>query len=76
MTYVYRVVAVDLRGYNESDKPSGFKNYFIQHIIQDIKELIPALGKIIKRVYLVAAVMHHVMVVMTKIDWIELHQTL
>uniref|UniRef100_A0A914UI71 AB hydrolase-1 domain-containing protein n=1 Tax=Plectus sambesii TaxID=2011161 RepID=A0A914UI71_9BILA len=40
----YRVVAVDLRGYNESDKPSGIANYSAARIGQDLQELVIALG--------------------------------
>ncbi len=36
----YRVVAVDMRGYNESDKPKGVKNYAAKTVAQDIRELI------------------------------------
>jgi hypothetical protein len=38
------VVAVDMRGYNESDKPSGIENYRSDRIAQDLKELVVALG--------------------------------
>lgn len=40
----YRVVAVDQRGYGESDKPSGKENYAVDKLAADIKQLIPALG--------------------------------
>lgn len=40
----YRVVAVDQRGYGESDKPSGKVNYTTDKLAADIKQLIPALG--------------------------------
>ncbi|XP_061173203.1 epoxide hydrolase 4-like [Saccostrea echinata] len=40
----YRVVAVDQRGYGESDKPSGIMNYTTDKLSQDLKQLIPALG--------------------------------
>lgn len=36
----YKVVAVDMRGYNESDKPEGVKNYASQVIAKDIEQLI------------------------------------
>ncbi len=39
------VVAVDLRGYNESDKPSGIANYRSDQLAQDLKELVAALGE-------------------------------
>ncbi|XP_046582077.1 epoxide hydrolase 4-like isoform X2 [Haliotis rubra] len=40
----YRVVAIDLRGYGESDKPSGISNYGLGELAKDIKQLVPALG--------------------------------
>lgn len=41
---VYKVVAVDLRGYNESDKPKELSAYSIKELILDIKGLIEGLG--------------------------------
>ncbi len=40
----YQVVAVDLRGYNNSDKPQGIKNYTVEELEQDILGLIQGLG--------------------------------
>ena len=40
----YRVVAIDMRGYGDSDKPSGVAAYRTSKMIADIKQLIPALG--------------------------------
>jgi pimeloyl-ACP methyl ester carboxylesterase len=40
----FKVVAPDLRGYNESDKPSGLRNYSNSVLVQDIKDLISAQG--------------------------------
>jgi pimeloyl-ACP methyl ester carboxylesterase len=40
----YQVIAVDLRGYNDSDKPQGIKNYTVEEIEQDILGLIEGLG--------------------------------
>ncbi|OWF46898.1 epoxide hydrolase 4-like [Mizuhopecten yessoensis] len=40
----YRVVALDLRGYSESEKPNGYNSYTIENLVGDIKQLIPALG--------------------------------
>ena len=40
----YRVVAVDLRGYGESDKPSQQDQYGLDLIFSDITELVAALG--------------------------------
>jgi len=36
----YKVVAVDMRGYNESDKPRGVKNYDARMVANDIRELV------------------------------------
>ncbi|XP_046366750.2 epoxide hydrolase 4-like [Haliotis rufescens] len=40
----YRVVAIDLRGYGDSDKPSGVANYKVSKMVADLKQVIPALG--------------------------------
>ncbi|XP_046354764.2 epoxide hydrolase 4-like [Haliotis rufescens] len=40
----YRVVAIDQRGYSESDAPSGVNSYNVGELANDIKQLIPALG--------------------------------
>ncbi len=40
----YHVVAVDLRGYGETDRPPRRQDYAMSHLHQDIVELIPALG--------------------------------
>lgn len=39
------VVAVDMRGYNESDKPKGLSPYKMDILADDIKELVGQLGK-------------------------------
>jgi epoxide hydrolase 4 len=41
----YRVVAMDLRGYNLSDKPQGVENYSFPHLIADIEAVIKAEGR-------------------------------
>jgi len=41
----FRVVAVDLRGYNLSDKPKGVDNYSMSHLISDIVAVIEHLGE-------------------------------
>ena len=33
----FRVVALDMRGYGESDKPSGVENYVIEKLDNDLK---------------------------------------
>jgi len=40
----YRVVALDMRGYNESGKPAGVESYMIEHLVGDVKGLIQGLG--------------------------------
>jgi pimeloyl-ACP methyl ester carboxylesterase len=40
----YRVVAPDLRGYNESDKPQGIESYAITELVKDIAGIIGGLG--------------------------------
>ncbi|KAK3096806.1 hypothetical protein FSP39_003508, partial [Pinctada imbricata] len=40
----YRVVAMDMRGYSDSDKPKGISNYTSDKIAADIKQLVSALG--------------------------------
>ncbi|XP_055497375.1 epoxide hydrolase 4 [Leucoraja erinacea] len=40
----FRVVAVDLRGYGESDAPVGRENYQLDCLITDIKEIVDSLG--------------------------------
>ncbi|MEM7040316.1 MAG: alpha/beta hydrolase, partial [Bacteroidota bacterium] len=41
----FRVVVPDLRGYNETDKPRGVKNYDIDVLSEDIRQLIKGLGE-------------------------------
>ena len=40
----YKVVALDLRGYNESDKPKKLENYKMKELVEDVKEVIQGLG--------------------------------
>lgn len=40
----YRTVAVDLRGYNLSDRPRGVESYVLPTLARDIEHLIRALG--------------------------------
>ncbi|UCH31192.1 MAG: alpha/beta hydrolase [Candidatus Bathyarchaeota archaeon] len=41
----YRVIAPDLRGYNKTDKPKDVKEYKLNILTDDIRELIKALGE-------------------------------
>lgn len=41
----YKVVAPDLRGFGDSDKPKGVKNYTTKVIAKDIQELILSFGE-------------------------------
>lgn len=36
----FQVVAMDLRGYNKSDKPAGVENYAMRHLIGDVAAVI------------------------------------
>lgn len=40
----YRMVAVDMRGYGESDHPTGKEHYKLSYLVNDVKEMIEALG--------------------------------
>jgi len=40
----YTVVALDLRGYNESDKPKGVQAYRIEELVKDVQGVIRGLG--------------------------------
>lgn len=41
----FRVVAVDMRGYGDSDKPSSISDYKADQIVEDIREFILDTGK-------------------------------
>lgn len=40
----YQCVAIDLRGYGQSDKPVGKSNYELSILVNDIKEIVEELG--------------------------------
>lgn len=40
----HKVVAIDLRGYNQSDKPTGLDAYRMSELVQDVRGVIQALG--------------------------------
>ena len=40
----YHVVAVDLRGYNQTERPPRVRDYVLATLRQDVAQLIPALG--------------------------------
>ncbi|MGF1481065.1 MAG: alpha/beta fold hydrolase [Cyanophyceae cyanobacterium] len=40
----YKVVALDLRGYNDSDKPPGTEAYLMEELIRDVEGTITGLG--------------------------------
>lgn len=42
---MYRTVAVDLRGYNLSEKPVGAQNYKVQYMVDDLRALVEHLSK-------------------------------
>ncbi|XP_076451108.1 epoxide hydrolase 4-like [Babylonia areolata] len=41
----YRVVAVDMRGYGDSDRPSAVSDYTLDKLTKDLSQLITALGE-------------------------------
>lgn len=41
----YKVVAIDQRGYNESDKPEGVDNYDMKLLVEDVVAVIKSLGR-------------------------------
>lgn len=41
----YQTVALDLRGYNLSDKPKGGENYKMRNLVGDVQAVIQALGQ-------------------------------
>jgi pimeloyl-ACP methyl ester carboxylesterase len=41
----YQVAALDLRGYNLSDKPAGGANYALRHLVSDVAAVIHHLGQ-------------------------------
>lgn len=41
----YQVVAIDMRGYNLSDRPEGQENYSVQHLVGDVAAVIHHLGR-------------------------------
>uniref|UniRef100_A0A1I7T4J5 AB hydrolase-1 domain-containing protein n=1 Tax=Caenorhabditis tropicalis TaxID=1561998 RepID=A0A1I7T4J5_9PELO len=48
----HRCVAIDMRGYNTTDHPSGISNYNIKFLVDDIRQFIETLG--LKKVTLAA----------------------
>lgn len=40
-----RTVAVDMRGYGDSEKPVGIRYYRMKYLLDDVKNLIEALGE-------------------------------
>lgn len=40
----HRAVALDMRGYNLSDKPADVKSYRVKHLVEDLHQLIDHLG--------------------------------
>ncbi|CAG2160482.1 unnamed protein product [Oppiella nova] len=48
----YHVIAVDNRGYGDTDKPTGAQNYTVDRLVEDTREFIEALNK--KNIILVA----------------------
>ena len=40
----FKVVAPDLRGFGESDRPEGVEHYSLLHVIEDVRGILDALG--------------------------------
>lgn len=45
---VFRTVAIDMRGYGDSDKPSRVSDYDTDLLIDDIKGIVTALGELVE----------------------------
>lgn len=41
----FQVVAIDLRGYNKSDKPEGVESYAMSKLVGDVKAVVEHFGK-------------------------------
>jgi len=44
IVYFSRTVAIDMRGYGDSEKPSGVEHYAMDHLVNDVKQVVDALG--------------------------------
>jgi pimeloyl-ACP methyl ester carboxylesterase len=44
VVYRYRTVAIDMRGYGNSEKPPGVENYAMDLLVNDVKQVVEALG--------------------------------
>jgi len=42
--YFPRTVAIDMRGYGDSEKPSGVEHYAMDRLVSDVKQVVEALG--------------------------------
>jgi len=42
--YFPRTVAIDMRGYGDSEKPAGVEHYAMDHLVSDVKQVVEALG--------------------------------
>ena len=50
------MVAIDQRGYGDSDKPSSVSSYDVDNLIEDIRQLIDALGAYVNQLICVVVV--------------------
>ena len=41
----FKVIAIDMRAYNQSDKPGGIDNYKMEHLLTDIRAVIRDVGE-------------------------------
>lgn len=48
----FRVVALDLRGYGETDAPAHRENYKLDYLITDIKDILESLGVLLEAMLL------------------------
>lgn len=42
---IFRVISIDMRGYNLSERPVGLQNYIVQYLVDDFRALIEYLSK-------------------------------
>ena len=41
----YYVIAIDQRGFGETDKPIGVSQYYIDNMVEDLRQLVAQLGE-------------------------------
>lgn len=58
--YVFRCVAVDMRGYGDSEKPEGLSAYKIDVLVEDVRDFMRKLGKVLDIVGLFANILKRI----------------